>query len=469
MLSINDGLGNSSRSIILLDRKDVYPVQSLLSSKHTFDSLFLVRLYRSLKSSEIEKHSSLSFFGIFLTGKSTKVGNLIEKIQNRYSSHYRAEASSLRIYSKKSTEELCLLDIKDEDLPTGSVLVCSCSDDTIDSDAPFPTFPSWFEYVTNRVEVQICSIDGVSSTSGYLNLSLKMSFDEISQKVASFLNIGKDKFLLIGYDVVRQRPKSRPYLPEHSSGIQLRDMLATMGQVSNRMFYKLKDCKLDRKFNITVLWYNEKFEFESKLEFDLPFESSILDLKKEIIACRPLKDVHDVRLVSIRQCQIQSLYEDDRFPLSKLPTSLNGDPTPLRAELHGMYEKEIQLVRVCRYSKGDVGSKLVFFGEPFLFPASISQTVLEFKQFLKDKGLLNNQELSECKISILKQGKVPRYLKDNQTILHNLDTAAYHPKFQDGDHLGIEYVRKAQTPILPSNSSSGKSVLRESALLMRED
>jgi hypothetical protein len=215
------------------------------------------------------------------------------------------------------------------------------------------------------------------------------------------------------------------------------------------------------------MWYNENVVKEGHHEIQLPIDADIRMVKIKLAEEKALKE-QQIRILYVKQSLIHTIYNDE-YRILSLPTTLSGDPMPLRAEQRSQEELEVkegQLVRVCHYTKGDIGKQLLFFGEPFLFFSNWNFTVGEFRTMLKWKLGLLPSEINDLKICILKQGKVPRYLKDDQQILHNV-ASSYHPKYQDEDHLGIEHP-KAPSVTVSSKIETMSRSSRESGISIRD-
>eukprot|EP00475_Leptophrys_vorax_P003370 TRINITY_DN1197_c0_g1_i1.p1 TRINITY_DN1197_c0_g1~~TRINITY_DN1197_c0_g1_i1.p1 ORF type:complete len:598 (+),score=158.89 TRINITY_DN1197_c0_g1_i1:4557-6350(+) len=463
-LSVGDVLGSTSNRILVLNKDLV----TFVNQKQVilFDILILVRYYTPVSISDIQEKSPISFVGLFLTSASCVGSSLFSAIEEKLN----LSAGILTFYFMKNDDLMRLnpnVKLKDQGLSSGSVICASIEGFPIAEDYPFPTLPLWYTHVLNRVQLHLCSLDNDLSKSAYLDMDLSMLFSEVISIVSSFLNVTKDQLVLIGHDPIRGVPKSRPFLNQEASGLTLRNMLTTMAQTTNILYYNLKEDAAPSRKRLRVTWYNENVCIDGLQEIQLPMNADIGVLKEHLAELKNVKK-EQIRVLYVKQGLINTIYEN-KFRIMSLPTSLNGEPMPLRAEAASENElesKEGQSVRVCHFTKGDIGKQLMFFGDPFVFFANFHFTVNEFKALIKWKLGLLPSEINELKFCILKQGKVPRYLKDDQQILHNA-TTGYHPKFQEEDHFGIEHPRAPVTTINSKIETMSKSS-RESGISIRD-
>lgn len=313
----------------------------------------------------------------------------------------------------------------------------------------FPTAAGYYKDLSCRVEVTFCDKTIPNDPGFKLELSLKNTYDQMSEAVAQHL--GTDPYLLQFFR--NQSYREGPGNPLRCSfDGTLKDILITIKQRTPKKIYyqhlTIRINELENKKQFTCMWINSKLKEEKELTLYPNKNGTVQDLLDE---ARKLVELSEDGSGKLRCLEITSFKITSILPEDVLLECLNPSANKsYRIEETPLDEVKIEgdefLVPVAHFFKDPWQT----FGVPFFIKLVNREPFANVKERIQKKLDVPDKEFEKYHFAIVTSGRLNILNEDNEYIVNkedfhsssqisNLSSAQIQPK----PWLGLEHVNKA--------------------------
>ncbi|KMZ73738.1 hypothetical protein ZOSMA_141G00080 [Zostera marina] len=307
----------------------------------------------------------------------------------------------------------------------------------------YPDVPSFFEYIQNRQGVFFISPEKPKYEDFYLELSNKMTYDEIVESIASEISrsgkfiVDPSKIRLTQHNFNLGVPMDEPI--KYQSFDNLLAMLYINGQITNTFYYEVLDIPLPILQNLRCLEiiYHETIQNEPIVHYiRLPKESTVFDiidnLKTKIHQSHPNMEFRLVEIIQNKIYRILSPNEKIEY-LMRVDNIIRLEEIPEDEKCMGINDR---LVHVYHFRKKENKMTIVNFGDPFLLSVSSNEKLSEIKIRIQKRLQISDEEFSKWKFASCIRGLV-FYLEDDEIILHHIQEKDPNSIWES--YLGLEH------------------------------
>ncbi|KAF0694514.1 Aste57867_14596 [Aphanomyces stellatus] len=223
----------------------------------------------------------------------------------------------LDLYEEVQPESINLLDptstLIDCELQHGDMLICQVvppeldDDDEVDDDATYPTVPSYFEYLLNRVDVTFHSVHDESTTI-VLSLLWTTSFEQVVASLAAHVRTTVSHLRFFKHSSLHNGPQSVPLKYARYAGdphTTLRGILSDFGGEPRyaTLYFEILPVsivEMERKVKWTLLLspFEPAFQGHDKTELLLDPTTTVADALAQVAAT--LHCPHPLKLLETR-------------------------------------------------------------------------------------------------------------------------------------------------------------------------
>jgi len=286
----------------------------------------------------------------------------------------------------------------------------------------------------NRVHVKFRLLDKPKEDQFTLELSRKMSYEQVTGKLSEKLNCDPLKLRLTVHNTYTDQPKAVPI--KRSEPQTLREMLTIYNSQQIDILYfeelEMSIVEFETKRQLKVAWHNLKTEEVKVHNLLLPKESAVEDIFMQLRGLVVMETTNKrMRLLETWNNKVQKVY-DPADPISNINEYTMHNTNTLRCE--EMPDEELQKdpsskqVYVTHFSRNPPLTH--FFGVPFVLFILQTETAAQVKARIKAKLQISDEEFSKWKLAIVSYAK-PETLQDDEVILAR--------PFHQGDFLGLEH------------------------------
>eukprot|EP01102_Stenamoeba_stenopodia_P001343 TRINITY_DN1114_c0_g1_i2.p1 TRINITY_DN1114_c0_g1~~TRINITY_DN1114_c0_g1_i2.p1 ORF type:complete len:796 (+),score=163.76 TRINITY_DN1114_c0_g1_i2:1228-3615(+) len=270
-------------------------------------------------------------------------------------------------------------------------------------DIPLPRAPDYYEYIQQRVIVQFRKLDAPKETVFHLELSNKMTYDQVVQRVAQKLNWDADKIRFTGHTAGTEQPKPKPI--KRLEQTTLSDMLSTFypyGNPSDILYYETLDIPLqeyENKISLKLAWQKPGGELVGNQVLLVPKDATLAEAVNELLKTLslppPTRKVRVFRVINGKISQVMQL--------STKVSSFDTEVAKLRAEEEFPEEEQMgpedRLQQVVHFYN-DMPI-IHYFGNPFHVIIRQNETVAEIKAKVRAQLSIKDEEWEKWKFAII--------------------------------------------------------------------
>jgi ubiquitin carboxyl-terminal hydrolase 7 len=304
--------------------------------------------------------------------------------------------------------------------------------------------PDYYDFLHNRVNVKFRSLDKPKEDQFTLELSRKMSYDQVAAKLSEKLGpqsaCGADplKVRLTVHNTYTDQPKPLPI--KRADNQTLREMFnVSMYQQQKDyeiLYYEELDLSIieyETKRQLKVAWHNQKTEEVKIHSLLMPKESLIQDIFVRLQSMVTLETANKkMRLMETWNNKVQKVYSPNE-PVASINEYTMHSANPLRCEEIADEElsadsKSTQEVYVTHFYRNPPLTP--FHGAPFIMIVSQTETAAQLRLRIQKKLQIADEEFAKWKLARFSLAK-PEVLQDDEVILSR--------PFLQGDFLGLEH------------------------------
>ncbi|XP_035215475.1 ubiquitin carboxyl-terminal hydrolase 7-like [Stegodyphus dumicola] len=330
-----------------------------------------------------------------------------------------------------------------DELMDGDIIVFQRADINF-TDCELPTVKEYFRDLFHRVEVTFCDKTLPLDPGFTMELSLKMTYDQMAHAVA--LRLNADPYRLQFFKAQNHRDGPGAPLRCTYEGTLKELLVAVKGRQPKKIYYQqmnIKVSELENKKQFKCTWVNSKLKEEKELVLYPSKNGFVADLLEEAKKQVELSDNGSgrLRLLEIISYKIFAVQREE-MPLDSLG---NGSARSIRIEEIPKDELEIAddelLIPVAHFQK-EVFST---FGVPFLLKVKHKEPFCKIKERIQKKLEVPDKEFERYKFALVVMGR-PQIIEDKDYHI-NLPDFLPHPQtggaVQPRPWLGLEHINKA--------------------------
>ncbi|EFC37971.1 predicted protein [Naegleria gruberi] len=319
---------------------------------------------------------------------------------------------------------------KDAQLQSGDILAVQRVPKGTDlSKYPIPTAKSYYDYLNNRVSVEIRKLEDPLKNVAVVELLKNMEYKELTDKLGSALEVDGNFLRLTGHHPYSEGPLEQPF--KSNSGSTLKDMI-NIGQTPQKiLYYEILDepiFNVENKKELIVTWMNSKCQDVEKFKFLLYPDQKVNDLKQLIEAkVNGRREIENSTIVisQISNFKISKLLTGEEL----IKTLATNKGETIRAEeilneelsiitsSHNLTENT-RILQVQHICKETTGYRL--FGNPSVLVVKTEETLGDVKKRLQDKLQVRDIDYKRYKFYFIVNMKIKDALEDDSLLFCEL-------------------------------------------------
>eukprot|EP01095_Lingulamoeba_sp_RSL-Kostka_P007525 TRINITY_DN2405_c0_g3_i1.p1 TRINITY_DN2405_c0_g3~~TRINITY_DN2405_c0_g3_i1.p1 ORF type:complete len:1115 (-),score=454.54 TRINITY_DN2405_c0_g3_i1:95-3439(-) len=304
--------------------------------------------------------------------------------------------------------------------------------------------PDYYEYIISRVSVGVHLLSEPNKPHLDLELSKKMTYNEVAIKIAENLeNVGPEYLRFTGYNPSLEKPNRFP-IP-YSDEITLNDMLTVLYKPTPiKLFYEVLAVplsELESKHMLKIKYQDIRCRTDENSNIEILCEknspiSHVLEEAQKLI--KKSEASGQYRLMQTVNNKISKIFNPEKDIVSDIDFD---EVTSLLLEEKSQEETEMKetdrLIPVAHIEKQ--GLMLRPFGNPFMIQISPDQKVESLKEIIKEKLKVSNAEFDKWQFSLISYGR-STLLDDEDVILDQpLHSVTYIGLIHKKDRYASEY------------------------------
>ncbi|KAF0983053.1 hypothetical protein FDP41_011031 [Naegleria fowleri] len=286
-----------------------------------------------------------------------------------------------------------------------------------------PTAKEFYEYLSNRVSVEIRKLEDPSKTVMTVELLKNMEYPEVSQALGRVLQVDGQHIRLTGHNPYSGHPLDQPFRTNANSTLKDMIQIAQTGSPSKILYYEVLNEPIhdvENKKELLVTWMNTKGQDVEKFKFLLYPEQKMGELRQMLeskLSERKEMQNSVIVLLVISGSKITKLVNDEDL----VKSAPSGKGEYLRAEEMSLADYNIwfgqdtniddhRLLQVQHICKETSGYRL--FGNPMLLIARKEETLGDVKKRLQEKLQVKDIDYKRYKFVFIVNMKVTDPLED---------------------------------------------------------
>lgn len=322
---------------------------------------------------------------------------------------------------------------KEAQLQSGDILTVQKIPANTDlSQFEIPNAKAYYDYLNNRVSVEIRKLEEPQKTVITIELLKNMEYKEVSQRLGVALNVDGQYIRLTGHNPYSEVPLDQPFRTNAASNT-LREMI-NIGQTSSPfkiLYYEILDepiHNVENKKELIVTWVNTKCQEVEKFKFLLYPDQKIADLRQLVEAkVNGRREVENstILLSYVSNFKINKIFSNDDELIKSIA---NNKGEGIRAEEMSLEEttiwnqasstEEYRLLQVQHICKETSGYRL--FGNPMFLITKREETLGEVKKRLQEKMQVRDIDFKRYKFFFVVSLKIKDALEEDDLPFNEL-------------------------------------------------
>lgn len=434
----------------LLGVKSPTPPTSLPPFDKEAEVLFFLKLYEP-------RRKMMFYLGHVYLHMTESMDKITEIVNSRIG---YAPGTKLIVYEEVMANQIKLLhpgnrtlDSALENIMDGDILIFQKEDDPAAMTSDLPTVRDYFQDLFNRVEVTFCDKTILNDQGFTLELSLKMSYEQLVALVAQHLNTDKKLIQMFKVNAYKDTPGNP--LPHNYEGT-LKDILATINKpkVPKKMHYQklsIPVVELVNKRPIKISWLGPKMKEDKDITMYVHKDSCVgqfLEEAKKDPAIAPEilgpdnGGTGQLRLIEIVNQKIATVL-DHGVGMDNLYGGINASTKIYRLEEIPQDELSLDpdelLIPAAHFQK-DIHN---IFGYPFLLRIKENERFSKVKERLAKKLNIQEKEFEKYKFGVINNGRIT-YIEEDSDCPVSINQFRSNTANQDYKvWLGLDHINKA--------------------------
>ena len=367
------------------------------------------------------QNQKLNFVGTMYARTDEQMVDVASRLKKLINAQEEDDIDMVEEIKPKMIETISHATIKEASLQSGDIITVQRVPPNFDpSTYAIPTSKHYYEYLNNRVSVDIRKLEEPTKNFITLELLKNMDYSAVTQALGHAINIDGQLIRLTGHHPYTESPLESPFKASKMD-LTLKDMIQIGQQQTNAtkiLYFEVLDepiHNVENKKEIIVTWMNTKYQEQEKIKLLLYPDQKVKDLR-QLLESRITREIENSVLVisSIWSFKISRLFQDEET--IKSMGTLKGESFRVEEMSPQEYEiwnsnsddyRRLQIQHLCKD-----GSSLRLFGSPMLWYVHKSETFGDVKKKIQEKLQVKDIDFKRYKFLFVVNLKSRDYLED---------------------------------------------------------